>query len=193
MRLIDDPECGSIRKFSDAHIYYVLICLDKDDPISRGTLSNITHLGEGSIRKIIEVLRTWGAIKVEQTGVTISGIGLELLGGIPIRLMDVERSEYVIGAFQQGILVRGVADKITNGMYQRDRGIIAGAEGASVFIMKDRRVIMPRNWDMDARDPAFAGRLRNNGMDEGDAFIISGASDKTIATISAITIALDLL
>lgn len=193
MRFIDDSEYGPIRRFGDAHIYFTLLCLDKDKPISRSALSSVTNIGEGSVRKIIEVLRTWKTIEVKQTGITITDAGTELLETIPMNLIDLERSEYVIGAFQQGILVHGVSNKITNGMHQRDKGIIAGAEGSSVFIMSNGRVIMPKNWDIDARDPALAEQLRNHGMKEGDTVIISGASDRTTAAISAITIALDLL
>jgi predicted transcriptional regulator len=193
MRFIDDSEYGPIRRFGDAHIYYALLCLDKDKPISRATLSSCTNIGEGSVRKIIEVLKTWKTIDVKQTGITITDAGIDLLKSIPMNLIDLERSEYVIGAFQQGVLVHGVSDKITNGMHQRDKGIIAGAEGSSVFVMRNGRVIMPKNWDIDARDPALAEQLRNHGMKEGDTVIISGASDRTTAAVSAITIALDLL
>ncbi len=193
MRLIDDPECGPACRFSDTHIYYVLNLLDKERPISRLTLSQMTGIGEGSIRKIISILKGWGAINLRQTGITIADYGVELLHSIPFELVDIKRSEYVIGVYQQGVLIRGVADRITNGMYQRDRGIIAGANGASVFMLREGKLIMPKSWDMDTRDPDFAKELRDKGMNEGDVMIISGASDPNIATYSAISIALDIL
>lgn len=192
MRLIEDSRCGPPCRFCDAHIYYVLSLLDKKVPVSRRWLSDTTNIGEGSIRKIIEILKRWGAIVVMQTGITISDAGCELRDSIPVELINIKKSEYALGAFQQGILVHGVADKITDGMHQRDRGIVAGANGASVFIMKGGKVIMPRSWDMDARDPEFAGCLKQKMM-EGDAIIISGAVELSVAAISAISIALDLL
>ena len=193
MRLIDEPECGPTCRFGDAHIYYVLTLLEKNDMISRQRLSQCTGIGEGSMRKIISILKSWGAVILKQTGMTITEYGRDLKLSIPIRLVDVKRSEYATGAYQQGVLVRGVADKITNGMYQRDRGVLAGANGASVFMIRGGRLIMPKSWDMDTRDPDFAKELRDTGMDEGDVIIISGASDQNVAAISAISIALDLL
>ena len=95
--------------------------MDKDKPISRAALSSYTNIGEGSVRKIIEVLKTWKTIDVKQTGITITDAGIDLLKSIPMNLIDLERSEYVIGAFQQGVLVHGVSDKITNGMHQIGR------------------------------------------------------------------------
>jgi hypothetical protein len=192
MRLIDEPECGPACRFGDAHIYRVLMMLKKDEPISRQNLSQLTGIGEGSIRRIILILKDWGALANCQAGITITCSGLDLLKMIPFKAVDIKRSEYANGAYQQGVLVRGVADKITNGMYQRDRGILAGANGASVFMIRGGRLIMPKSWDMDTRDPEFAKELRSKGMREGDVMIISGASDPNIALVSAISIALDL-
>jgi len=194
MRLIDDSEYGPACRFSDAHVYYALSILKKkQSPLSRSELSEETRIGEGSMRKLIEVLKKWKTIEVKQTGVEITRGGCEIIDSIPVRMIDVESSSYVVGAFQQAVLVKGVAHKITNGMYQRDRGIIAGANGASVFVIRKGMLIMPKNWDMDTRDPEFAGLLRSNGMEEGDAVIVCGASDSNIATLSVISIALDML
>ena len=193
MMLIDSSECGPACRFGDAHIYYMLAKLDKNRPISRSKLSEDIDVGEGSIRKMTLIMKEWGTIAVGQTGIVISEKGCKLLQSIPMRIVDVNRSEYVIGAYQQGVLVRGVAQKITNGAHQRDRGIIMGANGASVFMISNSALIMPKNWNMDVRDPKFAAELRSKGMEEGDVMIICGASDPSVATISAIAISLDLL
>lgn len=130
---------------------------------------------------------------MKQSGVYLTEDGRSFLRDISMRMVDAPYSDYVLGAYQQGILVSGVADRITDGMYQRDRGIIAGASGASVFMMKDDSVIMPRNWNMDYRDPDFAAGVRSTGIGEDDVLVISGASDRDTAVISAIAIGLDLL
>ena len=193
MKLIDNPKFGPACRFEDAHLYYMLTKLDKKDAISRLMLSEQMGIGEGSIRKMISITKEWGAITITKQGVTISEQGCDLLRNIPAKLVEVKKSEYVIGAYQHGILVYGVGDKITNGMYQRDRGIIMGANGASVFTIRDGILIMPKNWNMDVRDPDFAKELRGKGMAEGDVMIICGASDPNVAAISVISLALDLL
>ncbi|MCL2148085.1 MAG: hypothetical protein FWH47_01935 [Methanomassiliicoccaceae archaeon] len=193
MRLIDCPECGPACRFEDAHLYYMLAKLDKERPISRLRLAEEIGVGEGSIRKMISIMKEWGAVTVVQTGITVSERGCGLLRRIPIDIVDTERSEYVIGAYQQGVLARGTADKITNGAYQRDKGIATGASGASVFVIRDGALIMPKNWNMDVKDPEFAEKLRGKGMGEGDTMIICGANSQNTAVISAISIALDLL
>ena len=189
MRFVDAPEYSP----ASTHIYCVLSFLDEECPTSRRRLSDLTGIGEGSIRSIIAVLKRWRVISVKQTGMTLTKSGRRLLENIPMKLIQVEKSEYVIGACQQGVLVKGVAEKIAKGTYLGDMKTIAGANGTSVFMIREERLIMPRNWDMDVRDPEFSRHLRDKGIEEGDAIIISGASDIRVATISAVSIALDLL
>ena len=193
MRLYDPTRTGPACRFGDAHIYYVLHILSREGIVSRGRLAEMLGIGEGSVRPISGILRRWGLIEVKQSGVYLTEDGRSFLRDISMRMVDAPYSDYVLGAYQQGILVSGVADRITDGMYQRDRGIIAGASGASVFMMKDDSVIMPRNWNMDYRDPDFAAGVRSTGIGEDDVLVISGASDRDTAVISAIAIGLDLL
>jgi len=193
MRLTDGPEHGTRYAFRDAHIYYFLTVLNKDRSISRGDISEITGIGEGSIRSITDLMRSWRAATVDRTGIRISEHGIKLLNDIPISLTDIGRSEYVLGTHQRGVLIRGGADRITDGMRQRDKGLVAGADGASVFVMRNGKVIMPKAWDMDTRAPEFAKRLRDSGMGEGDAMIICGADEPSTAVLSAISVALDIL
>ena len=193
MRLADVPAYGPGYKFGDAHIYYFLTMLDKDRPVSRHDLSEAMGIGEGSIRNITDIVKNWGAVIIGRTGIRISEQGEQLMQSIPINMADVSTSKYAIGKYQQGVIVHGAADKISDGMRQRDRGMISGAEGASVFIIKDGELIMPIKWNMDARDPEFAGGIRGKGMGEKDVMIICGAGDPNTAAISAISVALDLL
>ena len=194
MRLMETAPTGPARKFGDAHIYYVLHILNNSGVMSRGVLADILGIGEGSVRKILTLLKEWDLVTVRQTGITLSDHGREFLKNIPMRLVKVPRSDYVIGTYQQGILVEGIADRITNGMYQRDSAIIAGATGASVLVMRDGALLLPKSWNMDIRDGQFAAEVRrSSGISEGDALIITGASDPDIAALSAVATGLDML
>lgn len=193
MRLYEPTSIGPACRFGDAHIYYVLHILSREGIVSRRRLAETLGIGEGSVRQIISILRNWELVAVRQSGVYLTEDGRTFLRDISMKMVDAPHSDYVLGAFQQGIVVNGVSDRITDGMYQRDRGIIAGATGASVFLMRDDAVIMPSCWNMDYRDPEFAAGVRGIGLGEDDVLVISGASDRDTATISAIAIGLDLL
>ena len=160
MRLVDDVKTGPACRFGDAHIYYVMHLIDREGTLSRANLARMLRIGEGSVRTIVEILRRWGMVDVRKTGISLTDEGRGFLNDISMRMVDVPQSEYVAGTYQQGILVNGVAGRITDGMSQRDRGIIAGATGASVFLLRDGSLIMPMNWNMDYRDPDFAGEIR---------------------------------
>lgn len=193
MRLTDTFGTGPERKFRDAHIFYVLHLLDREGVMGRSTLAKTMGLGEGSVRSIIEILRRWDVVDIRQAGISLNENGRAFLRDISMRMVDVPETGYVPGSFQQGLVVTGAADRVTDGMHQRDRGIIAGATGASVFVMKDDSLIMPTDWNMDYRDPDFSREVRKVGMCDGDVLVISGASERDTAAVSAIAIGLDLL
>jgi hypothetical protein len=193
MKIMEVSDYGRGCRFGDAHIYYVMTLLDPERPVSRHLLSEQTGIGEGSMRRILDVLKGWNAIVIRQSGVCITPYGSNILFSIPMRLVSIPVTDYAMGAYQQALVVHGAANKVTNGMEQRDRGIIAGADGASVFVMRSGRVIMPVNWDIDGNDPTLARAMRDQGMSEGDAMIITGASDPNVAAEAAIVIGLEML
>ncbi len=194
MRFMDQVCTGPACRFGDAHIYYFLHTLNENGKMSRAKLSEVLNIGEGSTRGLIELLKEWKMLDVKQTGMSLSDYGREFLGNIPVDIVSAPRSEYVPGAFNSGVIVHGCINKVTDGMYQRDRAIIAGADGAGVFIMDDGELIMPKTWNIDQMDPEFAGKVRRiTGIGDGDVLIITGASDPDVATVSAIAVGLDML
>lgn len=194
MRFMDQVCTGPSCRFGDAHIYYVLHLLGENGRTSRSNMSALLNIGEGSTRGLCELLREWGMLDVCQFGMTLSEYGRQFLQNIPMRLVPVPRSDYVIGTFQRGVVVSKASQKVTDGMYQRDRAIIAGADGASVFLMEGGDLIMPKNWNMDVRDPGFSEKVRDmTSMKDGEILIISGASDPDVATIASIATGLDML
>ncbi len=193
MRLTDAFETGPERRFGDAHIFYVLHILNREGVMGRSSLSKALGIGEGSVRTILDILRRWDMVNIRQSGISLNENGRTFLRDIAMRMVDVPESGYVPGDFQQGVVVSGVAGRVTDGMHQRDRGIIAGATGASVFVMRDDSLIMPTDWNMDYRDPDFSREVRKVGMCDGDVLVISGARERDTAAVSAIAIGLDLL
>ncbi len=193
MKLVDPIEFGPARRFGDAHVFYMLHILSVEDDVSRARMAEAMGIGEGSVRNIQEILRRWGMVEVRRTGMSLTDKGRAFLMGIDMRLVDVPRTRCVRGSFHQGVVVPGAADRITDGMQQRDRGIIAGATGASVFLMRDGSLIMPSHWNMDCREPDFTKEVWKTGIRDGDVLVVSGAEGQGTATVSAIAIGLDLL
>ena len=194
VRLMDQDPCGPACRFSDAHIYYTMCILAEGERLGRRALAQRAGVGEGTMRTMLDALRGCGLVDVAQSGIAISPEGRELMDRIGIRLVDVPRSDHVVGGNQMGIVVRGGASRVTDGMAQRDSAVIAGGDGASVFTLVEGMLLMPPSLVMDGLDRAFAdGVRRTAGMEEGDALIVAGSSSPRLSAVCAIAAGLEML
>jgi hypothetical protein len=75
-------------------------------------------------------------------------------------------------------------------MAQRDDAVRNGAEGASVFLMRDGKLMLPVIWDMDEKDPEFARKVREAGMVDGDVLLLIGADSPETAKVVAAAVGL---
>ena len=193
MKIIDEPQFGPMFRFNDANVYWSLYVLSSGRCMGRKRLAGEVGVGEGSMRRIIDTLKEWEFIQIKQTGITITKAGLAFLQQIPIKPVDVKVPDSVKGEFQQAVLVLGVADNIKNGMEQRDVGIKVGAEGCTTIIIRDGKLMVPPDWDMDEKDPSKAAEIREvTGMTPADVLIIGGADSQCRAVEAAVSAALEL-
>lgn len=184
---------GPLARYSDAHIFAALSIIHEEGPISRGDLAERLGLGEGSTRRILNTMETWKQIVISRRGMSLTPLGMETIESIPLKFVDISSDRYVKGPYQQGILIKNMADKISNGMFQRDTGIRYGSDGASVFVMVNGKIIFPKDYDVDSEDPEFAAKIRSVGMEEGDVLVIAGSDDPATSMVSAAGIGLAMI
>lgn len=193
MKIIDEPQFGPMFRFNDANVYWALHVLSSGRRIGRKKLAEEIGVGEGSMRRIIDTLKEWDFILIKQTGITITKTGQAFLQQMPIKVLDIQLEGSVVGQQQQAILVLGCADKVVNGMEQRDAGIKVGADGCTTLVIRDGKLMVPPDWNMDEEDPEMAYRIRKeSGMTQSDALIIGGADTKAAAIEAALSAALQL-
>ncbi len=193
MKIIDEPQFGPMFRFNDANVYWALHVLSSGRRIGRKKLAEEIGVGEGSMRRIIDTLKDWDFILIKQTGITITKSGQAFLDQMPIKVLDLRLEGSVVGQYQQAILVLGCADKVVNGMEQRDAGIKVGADGCTTLVIRDGKLMVPPDWNMDEEDPDMAYKIRKeSGMTQSDALIIGGADTKAAAIEAAISAALQL-
>lgn len=191
MKIIDEPQFGPMFRFNDANVYWALHILSDGRRMGRKRLADEVGVGEGSMRRIIDTLKEWDFINIKQTGITITKAGLSFLEQIPIKPVDIFVEGSVAGACQQGVLVLGGADKVVNGMEQRDAGIKVGADGCTTIVIRDGVLMIPPDWNMDEKTPELAYKIRKEiGLTQSDALIIGGGENQTVATEAALTAAL---
>lgn len=191
MKIIDEPQFGPMFRFNDANVYWSLHLLSDGRRMGRKRLADEVGVGEGSMRRIIDTLKEWDFINIKQTGITITKAGLSFLEQLPLRPVNIFVEGSVAGACQQGVLVLGGADKVVNGMEQRDAGIKVGADGCTTIVIRDGVLMIPPDWNMDEKTPELAYKIRKDiGMTQSDALIIGGGETQALATEAAITAAL---
>ena len=193
MRIINMPQYGPMFRFTDANVYWALYLLSDGKRMGRKKLADAVGVGEGSMRRILDTLREWEMINIKQTGITITRSGLGFLGELPIKIVDIDMGDAVVGEFNQAVLVYGVANKIENGMQQRDAGIKVGAEGCTTVVMRDGVLMIPPDWNVDKERPALARRIRTvTEMTDKDVLIVGSSSNRYAAVAAALTAAFEL-
>ena len=191
MKIIDEPQFGPMFRFNDANVYWALHLLSDGRRMGRKRLAEEVGVGEGSMRRIIDTLKEWEFILIKQTGITITKAGQSFLNQIPIRPVDLNLKDSVMGEFQQAVLVLGVADKVNNGMEQRDEGIKVGATGCTTVVLRDGVLSIPPDWNLDENDPTNAMKIRKEiGMTQNDVIIIGGGNTQSVAVEAAVSAAL---
>jgi hypothetical protein len=191
MKIIDEPQFGPMFRFNDANVYWALYILSDGRRMGRKRLSEEVGVGEGSMRRIIDTLKEWDFISIKQTGITITKAGLSFLDQMPIEPVDINLAGSVVGDYQQGVIVRGSAKAVNNGMEQRDAGIKVGAEGCTTIVIRDGKLMIPPDWNLDERDPEVASLIRNEfKLTADDALVIGGGMTKASAVEAAVIAAL---
>ena len=194
MKIMEVPQFGPMFRFSDANIYWALHLLSDGRRVGRKKLSDMVGIGEGSMRRIIDTLKEWNFITVKQTGITITKGGQVFLAQIPIRVVEVDIGESTVGDYSQSVLVLDVADKVYNGMQQRDAGIKVGATGCTTIVIREGVLMIPPDWNIDERNPELAYKIRKEtGITQNDIIIVGSADAKILAIEAAINAAFELI
>ena len=194
MKIMDIPAFGPMFRFTDANVYYALYVLSDGKRIGRKKLAEEAGVGEGSMRRILDKFREWNFVQIKQTGISITKAGLVFLDQIPVRLIDVDLQGSVVGDFTQGVIVYGASSKIVNGMQQRDAGIKAGAEGCTTIVIRDGKLMIPPDWNMDEQTPELAYKIRKDtGITSDDIIIVGGGSSKIAAVEAVLNAAFELV
>ncbi|WP_400204328.1 DUF4443 domain-containing protein [Methanomethylophilus alvi] len=194
MKIMDIPAFGPMFRFTDANVYYALYILSDGKRVGRKKLAEEAGVGEGSMRRILDKFREWNFVQIKQTGISITKAGLVFLDQIPVRLIDVDLQGSVVGDFTQGVIVYGASSKIVNGMQQRDAGIKAGAEGCTTIVIRDGKLMIPPDWNMDEQTPELAYKIRKDtGITADDVIIVGGGSSKIAAVEAVLNAAFELV
>ncbi|MFX0107080.1 MAG: DUF4443 domain-containing protein [Candidatus Hodarchaeota archaeon] len=136
--------------FKPYHAAVALVMIGREEPLGRYELCQNLSVGEGSARTLLKRLTEADYITSEgRQGQKLTNKGQslfeEISRDIPIGLfLDVSRLVMFSEAFAN--LVKAKANRVKDGIRQRDEAIIQGGygkAGATTLVMKDGVLVMP--------------------------------------------------
>ena len=168
----------------------------REELVLGGLEGGVHGLGVGRLAQVLEEV---GAVR-EQAEAR-EDVEVELV----VRAADQEeevRAGSVLRAEEDG--AHGAAEReerlleevgvVVARMQQRDAGIKAGAEGCTTIVIRDGKLMIPPDWNMDEQTPELASKIRKDtGITADDVIIVGGGSSKIAAVEAVLNAAFELV
>jgi len=188
---LSQPADGRVAPaFKPHHAAVALILIGREQPLGRYDLCEKMSIGEGSVRTLMKRLSEANLIEAEgKQGQTLTKSGQALFDRIakdvPIGLeLDVRRLVMYDYAFAN--LVKGRANRISDGVRQRDEAIIQGGygqAGATTLIHKAGNLVMPPDDFNILRvyEEETILVVESLRTEDGDVVVIGSANEQNLA------------
>lgn len=176
--------------FQAHHVVITLILVGENPPLGRYELRSNLTIGEGSIRTLIERLTQNGYIApYDRKGQKLTTKGERafkmILKSIP-KGMYLDLEKLVLHRYAYVSIVKGLANKIVDGMRQRDEAIICGGydnAGATTLVMRNGLLLIPPK-DIDASsvyEKETSLIMKSLKPENGDTIVIGSAINGNLA------------
>jgi len=187
---------GAAPSFSEAHLVRALLMLNSGR-VGRKNLVRILGVGEGSVRTIIKRLKGDGLIKSSKQGHELTQKGKETVENYLNKFSmpgEFKASDLSLHSGEESslIIVHEAADRISNGLEQRDIARDAGATSIAILLYKKRILEFPTPEVRLSQFPDSGKELENLDLKEGDAILISFGKTEAKAENGAVAVALQL-
>ncbi len=195
--LVKEKGPGPALTFTSLHLIKVLELI-AEGPIGRGKLAKKLGIGEGTIRTIIKRLKDSNLIEISKNGCHLTNFGKDFWKKFKEKIpkkVFLEKNEFSLAEYTVAVLIKKCGDKVRIGMQQRDAAIMAGAEGATTLVVKDRKIILPGVSDDVAKDYPVAYRqiVELLKPEHNDVVVVGTGETKEKAEYGALAAALTLL
>jgi DNA-binding PadR family transcriptional regulator len=191
-KLVSKIAPGRSPDFTKAHILYTFIIL-KGQRMGRKQLSEELHLGEGTIRTMLNRLQDEEFIEISRSGVSLSRNGKEYLNEVMDIFMwkSLPNSEITVDELNWAVLIRGASHRIRYGVEQRDQALFHGASGATTMIYQDDAWFLPGV--KEEIEDRILKSLDDFNPRENDVAVIGTSKDGFSAILGALAAAIDLM
>ncbi|MBS7632623.1 DUF4443 domain-containing protein [Candidatus Bathyarchaeota archaeon] len=149
-------------------------------PIGRAALAASLNIGEGTVRTVINRLKSAGLIATSKAGCRLTSKGTELWKEYTstVTKAKMEKNELSLADYNYAILVKNKLARVKLGIEQRDAAMIAGAKSATTVLCKKKHLVIPSVTDDLAKDyPKAAKQIITLLKPEDNDVVIVGSAD----------------
>ncbi|BAJ50370.1 conserved hypothetical protein [Candidatus Caldarchaeum subterraneum] len=188
---------GPSPTFTEPQLVYLIFLIGSEPYIGRKRLKELLQLGEGSVRTMVSRLMKRGLAVSTRGGVALTEKGEEVYERLKKLVSPLRKISFKMpweAPANYGLVVKGLAERISTGLEERDEAVRHGASAAMVLTFLSDGVHMPRVSNLSVERPEFAEQVKSFFKPEvGDVIIITGAEDEPRAMYSALAAALKIL
>jgi len=176
--------------FKAYHAAVALLMIGREQPLGRYELCQNLSIGEGSVRTLLRRLTDAGYITADgRQGQRLTKRGenlfAQIIEDVPMGLF-LDLGTLTVFKYAYASLVRGRAERVVDGVRQRDEAIIQGGcnrAGATTLVMKRGMLVMPPdNYNVllsNERETMLI--LESLRPQDGDAVVIGTSDDPNLA------------
>ncbi|KXB02841.1 hypothetical protein AKJ43_00235 [candidate division MSBL1 archaeon SCGC-AAA261D19] len=182
------PASGPQPRFSEIHEYIALELIREYESLGRKQLSDKLGVGEGSGRTILKRLKEKKLVTSTPQGHVLTQKGRRKLKRREKKFVQLPASNMTVGNVDIATIVEGGAKKVRDGIKQRDEAIKAGAEGATILVIKGSELQLA---DQSAEvSKKVAAKIKDYfHPQEGDAIVIGTGKNREEAERGALVAA----
>jgi Domain of unknown function (DUF4443) len=199
LNLIDRRGQGPSPGFGREHAFLALMNLGGAETMGRQKLAAASGVGEGSVRTILRRFKEAGVVDMDPAGIALTPAGKSLRNSVLEVLtppLALGATSLTVGRSQAAILVKSAGRAISSGIAQRDASIKAGADGTTSYAFTGNRfAVHGGSADCEKDYPSAAWQTLRQRLTprNGDAVIVCGAKNETLAKVGAVAAALTLI
>jgi len=171
---------GPSTSFTVAHIFFA-VELMAEKPIGRNSLAKKLDVGEGTVRTIINRLKSYDLIVTSKKGCSLTRKGLAVWKQFETRFpkrAEIGKTELTDTEYNYAFLVRNSGHNVKSGIEQRDAAIVAGAKGAVIIVSKQGHLTIESVSNrLEKRFPAATDKiLKTFHPEDNDVIVHVGAA-----------------
>ncbi|MEM1943601.1 MAG: DUF4443 domain-containing protein [Candidatus Caldarchaeum sp.] len=187
---------GPAPAFTPVQLLYAVILIGSSAVMGRKRLKELLGIGEGSVRTMLSRLVSSGLAFSSREGLRLTEKGMELYSYLSRTVSELKRVVFEMpwtAKHNFGVVVRGMAGKVSTGVDERDEAVRNGASAAMVLTYTESGLEMPRVSNLSIERPEFAGKIISLFHPSvNDVVIIAGADDEVKSRYAALAAAVKL-